>query len=256
MIDAIAAYAVEVAPPGAPIGVSVAGTVTADGRLTLGSHVEWGSVPFSAGLARVYSGPVRVINDGDATARGELLCRPAAVTPLLAVCAGTSLGGGLVTSTGSYTGAQAMGLEIGHVIVEPSGRRCRCGGDGCLQAYASGWAVGERYAEERRVTGPLDARAVVRAARDGDTIAAAVLTETGAWLGLGLATLVAVLDPALIVPTGGLVEAGEMPLGPARRTFTERVFARAQRDVAWELSGCDGAGALIGAAAAAGGWPC
>jgi glucokinase len=252
MIDAIAGYVAELSAGELPLGVSVAGTVAADGRLSLGSHIHWDAASFSDQLEQHHHGRVRIVNDGEATALGEFVRRGPEAAPLLAVSVGTGLGGGLITDRGNYRGGNAMSLEIGHLIVEPSGRPCRCSGHGCLQAYASGWAIGETFRDRRGLPGTVAPEAVVAAAVAGDSVAAAVLAEAGGWLGLGLASIVAIVDPRVIVLTGGLVNAGEILLAPARRVFDERVFGGLQRILTWEGSRCGGHSALVGAATAAG----
>jgi glucokinase len=149
---------------------------------------------------------------------------------MLLVTVGTGLGGGIVTDGRIYRGAHGFAAEIGHVIVEPGGPPCGCGNRGCWEQVASGQAIeragreaAERYPHSgiarlaegapARVTGQL----VTRAAQDGDDTARTILAKVGRRLGEGIAGLVNVLDPDVVVVGGGAVEAGDLLLEPARR---------------------------------------
>ena len=247
----IACYARRVAPPGTPVGVAAAGLVRVDGSVAAGSCIHWGGVPLAQQLRAQLDAPVCVINDGDAAAWGEHVRRGPGPRPLLMVSVGTGIGGGLVLDHGPYRGAAAMALEIGHLIVDRSGPACACGNRGCLQALAGGTAVGQAYSAQRGLPGEIDAQAVVQAAEAGDRLAARVLEEAGLWLGVGLASVVTILDPAVVVIGGSVACAGERLLAPARRALRIHVFARAHRNIVIEPSQCGSDAALLGAAAAA-----
>src|SRR5439155_17974101 len=161
---------------------------------------------------------------------------------MLLVTAGTGIGGGIVHGGRLFRGAHGFAAEIGHVIVEPGGPRCGCGNLGCLESVASGRAIdrlGRAAAAEHprselallaggdpaMATGPV----VTRAARAGDPIAVRVLSEVGRRLGEGIAGLVNVLDPEVVVVGGGVIDAGELLLEPARAAFREAVEGHAFR---------------------------
>jgi glucokinase len=136
---------------------------------------------------------------------------------------------------------------MGHVRVVPGGLPCGCGRLGCLEQYASGKAL-VRYAREwadadpasagillemvggslESLTGPL----VTRAARAGDVASCAAFAEVGRWLGGGLADLVQVVDPEVLVVGGGVIEAGDLLMGPTRDAFMEQLAARGRLPVA------------------------
>jgi glucokinase len=135
-----------------------------------------------------------------------------------------------------YRGSVGAGAELGHIVVDPNGPECPgdCPGRGCLEAFASGNAIGrageeaarrspesslgKALAQGREVTGGL----VTELAHDGDESAIEVLAEAGRWLGIGLVTLVNALNPELVVVGGGASAAGELMLGPARDVLAER----------------------------------
>ncbi len=125
-------------------------------------------------------------------------------------------------------GAQGSGGELGHVTIQATGPRCACGNHGCLEALASGTAIGRRAREvaverpgsalgrlaaERKVLG----EDVTELARQGDEAALSVLEETGTWLGIGLAGFVNIFNPEVVAIGGGAAKAGELILKSARR---------------------------------------
>ena len=174
-----------------------------------------------------------VENDANAAAWGEFSFGAGHdVDDLLLVTVGTGIGGGIVLDGELYRGAFGVAAEIGHMRVVPDGLLCGCGNRGCFEQYASGSAlVREARAAARagallardlldraggdpdQITGPL----ITEAARAGDPFAIELLATTGRWLGEGIASLTAVLDPAVVVIGGGVSEAGDLLLDPVRR---------------------------------------
>lgn len=225
-----------------PIGVGIAGGITADGALCGAPNLGLDGVRIGALLADALGRGVTVTNDADAAVWGEhQLGAGRGVDHLVLLTLGTGVGGGAVVDGALLRGATGLAGEFGHIIVDEGGAPCPCGNRGCLEAYASGTAM---------ATGDRDAREVVAAARGGDQEAVAHLAAVGTWVGVGLASLVAVLDPARIVLGGGAGEAAFDQVAPAaREALAERLFARARRDppplVAAELG--DRAG-VVGAA--------
>ncbi|MBI4261041.1 MAG: ROK family protein, partial [Actinobacteria bacterium] len=158
------------------------------------------------------------------------------------VTVGTGIGGGVVAGGRLFRGAHGFGAEIGHVIVEPGGPQCGCGNLGCWEQVASGRAIERLGREVARdhpasliaelaggepdlVTGPL----VTEAASRGDGMARRVLAGVGRRLGEGIAGLVNVLDPEVVVVGGGAAAAGDLLLDPAREAFNDAVEAPGHR---------------------------
>ena len=176
---------------------------------------------------------------------------------------GTGIGGGLVLGGQVYRGAHGYAGEFGHVVVDHDGADCpgACPGRGCLEALASGRAIGvagERAARAapdsplgRRLaeSGTVLGQAVTELAHDGDEAARAVLADVGRRLGAGLTGIVNALDPDVVVIGGGAVAAGDLLLDPAREVVAARALppvARAARIVParfGEESGVRGRGA-------------
>ena len=149
---------------------------------------------------------------------------------------GTGIGGGLLFGGRLYRGSAGAGAELGHIVVDPNGPECPgdCPGRGCIEAFASGNAIGrageeaarrapesslgQALAKGREITGPL----VTELAHDGDEAAEEVLAEAGRWLGVALVTIANALNPELVVVGGGASAAGDLLLDPAREVLAER----------------------------------
>jgi glucokinase len=225
------------------VGVGAAGYIDRARAVVLfAPNLAWRDLDLKADLERTLSLPVVVENDANAAAWGEF--QYGAGHDLLLVTVGTGVGGGVVLDGALFRGAFGVGAEIGHMRVVPDGILCGCGNRGCFEMYASGSAlVREARAAARAgsllaadlleraggdpdaITGPL----VTAAARDGDTFAVEQLASLGRWLGEGIASLAAVLDPGVVVVGGGVSEADELLLGPARASFAAQLTGRGHR---------------------------
>ncbi|MFN8076283.1 MAG: ROK family glucokinase [Kineosporiaceae bacterium] len=209
--------------------------------------------------------PVVIENDANAAAWGEYRFGGGrGVKDMCLTTVGTGLGGGIVIDGHLVRGAWGSGAEFGHVRVVPDGHLCGCGKRGCWEQYCSGRALGR---EGRRAAAENpDAAAAILAkaggdpaavegwmvsvsAREGDPLAISLLGEVGRWLGEGIADLADLLDPEVVVVGGGVIETGELLLGPARIAYEAQLSASAYRPhlriVAAELGTSAG---LIGAA--------
>jgi glucokinase len=207
------------------------------------------NLPASAGLAlgpRLEAAlglPVVVENDATCAAMGELAHGALrGVRHGLVLTLGTGIGGGIVVDGRPYRGAHGFAGEVGHMVVDPGGPPCTCGRRGCLERYASGSGLG-RLAREAALGGRLGtvvelaggdpeavrAEHVTRAAAEGDPGALEVLGELARWLALGIANLVAVLDPEVVVLGGGLAQAGERLLAPTRAQLAAMLEGAASR---------------------------
>jgi glucokinase len=207
--------------------------------------------------------PLTIENDANAAAWGEFRFGAGSeVDHLVFVTLGTGIGGGVITHGVLLRGAQGSGGELGHVTVHATGPRCACGNRGCLEALASGTAIGRRgreVASEKpdSALGRLAVRRkvlgedVTELAREGDEAALAVLEETGRWLGIGLAGFVNIFNPEVVAVGGGAMEAGELIMEFAR----EEVQLRARppsRDLVEVMEATLGAeSGVLGAAALA-----
>jgi len=208
------------------VGVGVAGLVDRDGEVVRSaSHLSLRDYPLRAAVAAAVGVPVVIDNDANAAGWAESRFGAASgCSEALFVGVGTGVGGALVIGGQLRRGAYGTGGEIGHLIVERNGRPCPCGSRGCWEQYASGRAF-LRTAREAGFE-VEHGSAVTTAARAGDSTAMQVFDEIGTWLGLGIAGLVAVLDPEVVVIGGGLSAAGDLLLAPTRRAFEDYLTAR------------------------------
>jgi glucokinase len=220
------------------VGIGAAGLVEWEtGVITYSPNLAWRNVRLVEYVGGALGVPAIADNDATAAAWGEYRFGAGrGYRHLLLVTVGTGIGGGIVTDGRIYRGAHGFAAEIGHIIVEPGGPVCGCGNHGCWEQVASGHAIeragreaAERYPHSgiarlaegvpERVTGSL----VTRAAVDGDETARAILAKVGRRLGEGIAGLVNVLDPQVVVIGGGAMAAGDLLLEPARRSFAGTV---------------------------------
>jgi glucokinase len=228
------------------VGIGAAGFVDAErARVLFAPHLAWRNEPLRDAVADALGLPVVVENDANAAAWAEWRFGAGRAEPrLVGVTLGTGIGGGIVTDGEVQRGRHGMAGGFGHMVVVPDGQRCECGNRGCLEQYASGNVLGREARELaragspmtvpllERVGGDIDALVgpvVTEAARDGDPVAIELFEEVGRWLGIGLANLAAALDPGLFVIGGGVSDAGELLLRPAREAFRRTLAGRGFR---------------------------
>ena len=156
---------------------------------------------------------------------------------IAALTLGTGVGGGVVIDGQVYHGSQNTAGELGHTIVEPNGRYCGCGNQGCLEAYAGAKNIVERT-QEKIETGrsmilaeaiqngtPLTPRQIAEAAHAGDEIAMEIFAETGRYIGIALTSIAHILNPQIAIIGGGIAEAGEKLLfEPIRAELSKRAM--------------------------------
>lgn len=200
-----------------PVGIGIAGLVTADGTVRYGPNIGIRDLPLAARLRERTAAAVVVANDASVAALGEQRVGAGRDhRDLVLVTLGTGVGGGVVVSDRLLTGSGGFAGELGHIVVAEGGRPCPCGNRGCIEAYASGSAIGalarDRLVDPNTVTSlrelaQVSGPDVTAAARAGDAVAIEVLTEAGTWLGVALGTIVNILDPEVILLGGGAAEA-------------------------------------------------
>lgn len=233
----------------AGVGLAAAGNVDGE-RVRFCAHLPWRDDPVRPRLESRWRTPVVLENDATAAAYAEAtLGAGAGYDDVVVVTLGTGLGGGIILGGRLHRGNQGMAGEFGHMRLVPDGLPCPCGGVGCWEQYCSGTALG-RAARAHGVEPSLTGPGITEAARAGDPAALAAFDEVGRWLGRGLAALVDAFDPACVVIGGGLSEAGDLLLEPARRVLAEQVVGAGHRDVPPVVAAALGPEAgVIGAAA-------
>jgi glucokinase len=228
------------------VGIGAAGFVDAtQSSVLFAPHLSWRHEPLRDAMRRRVGLPVVVENDANAALWAETRFGAAqGEDAVVCVNLGTGIGGGVLLDGALYRGRFGVAGEFGHMQVVAGGHRCECGNRGCWEQYASGNAL-VREARElaaagspvahglldvvdgdlSKLTGPL----VTQAAKDGDPAAIELFEDVGRWLGVGLANLAAAFDPGLFVIGGGVSEAGELLLTPAREAFRRQLTGRGFR---------------------------
>jgi glucokinase len=273
LVEVLAELADRVGPDADAIGVGIPGLVNRNGRMIMGPHLRKLRNLDLTALLRERTGRATVIVDNDANCAALAEQRAGAARGFddaLVVTLGTGIGAGMVVDGRLVHGAAGFAGEAGHMVIDANGPPCPCGKRGCWERFASGTGLG-RLARDAANGGRLDAAVelaggdpeavrgehVTAAARAADDDALAVIGELAHWIALGLANLVNLLDPGIIVIGGGLVEAADLILPQVRRQFLDLVMAGSLRPeipiVAAELGERAGAlGAALLAADAAG----
>jgi len=249
------------------VGISAAGFVSSDRKTMLATPniAGWNGVNLDKELGVLIGLPLVIENDANAAAWGEARFGAAVNEDhMMMLTIGTGIGGGVVVNGQLYRGAFGVAAEFGHMRVVPDGHLCGCGARGCFEQYASGNAL-LRHAREAISASPevarnllalgdgtvagLTGKHITDAARQGDAVALAAFNTTAQWLGAGIASLCVVLDPACVVIGGGVIDAGEILLGPTREAVERNMpFAGkhpSPRIIAAELGNEAG---LVGAA--------
>lgn len=251
----------------AAVGVGAAGMVDRDGVIHYAPNVPgFLGTPVRAEIAAATGLPTVVDNDANAAAWGELVHGAArGVRDALVITLGTGVGGGIVSDGRVLRGAHGFAAEVGHFTVDPNGPRCACGEIGHWEAVASGTALGRMARDAARLG---DAPAVLKAAGgDPEAVLGTHVTEAGragapdalalidcyaAAVAVGLVGLANILDPEIIVVSGGLVEEGDLLLGPVRAAFDGHLEGAQYRPTPKIVAaGLGGRAGTIGAAAMA-----
>jgi glucokinase len=228
------------------VGIAAAGYID-ERRATVlfAANLAWREEPLKAEIERGVGIPVVVENDANAAAWGEFRYGAGVdVDDLLMVAVGTGIGGGIVLGGQLFRGSFGIAGEFGHVRVVPGGILCGCGNRGCWEQYASGNALVRDIRElavkgsptavnileaaggdPGAITGPM----VTAAAKAGDRLCIETFETVGRWLGEGLADLASAFDPAVIVIGGGVSEAGDLLLDPARVAYRRQLAGRGHR---------------------------
>ncbi len=198
---------------------------------------HWINVPVAEIIREKTGLPTFLLNDVNAITWGELKVGAGrGCSSAVCFALGTGIGGGIVINGDLVLGRTGVAGELGHMIVEPHGNRCNCGGYGCLETYASGPAI--RSAAIKAIAhggttilgnlvdfdlNKIEAKVVTEAALKGDQIAIDIYKTAGHYLGIAAANMIMALEPDRVIITGGVAAAGNLLLDPIRKTIQERV---------------------------------
>ena len=231
------------------IGLGAAGFVdSARATMLFAPNLAWRDEPLKERVEERLGREVVVENDANASAWAEARFGAArGYRDFMLVAVGTGIGASIIIGGELYRGRWGIAGEPGHVRVVPDGRLCGCGNRGCWEQYSSGNALVAEAREFARRTPEgamrllqlggglpegISGPEITRAATEGDPAALRCFQTVGGWLGQGLADLAAILDPACFVIGGGVSEAGDLLLDPARAAFERALTGRGYRPFA------------------------
>lgn len=226
-------------------------------------NLNWGEIiNFVDLMKKYYDLPVFITNDAKTAALGEMLFGNArGMKHFLVITIGTGLGSGIVAHGCLVYGYSGFAGEIGHTVVDPEGRPCKCGKKGCLETYVSGPGLVRTFLEllekhqdnklmKTKKTDDITAEEVSRLAKEGDLVALEAFDKTARTLAIKLADAVAHTSPEVIFLAGGVAKAGDFLLQPTKRYMEDFLFTPYKDKVTLMLSGMKpGASAILGAAA-------
>lgn len=218
------------------VGIGAPGPLDrATGVVRLTPNLGWVDMPLRARVCEPLGLAGALDNDANCAVLGEWWQGAAQGTRhAIGFTLGTGVGGGIIMDGRLYHGASDVAGEVGHITIDANGRRCKCGNDGCLEAYASGPAIARRAAEALAAGAvsslgmvdpdQLTAQHVYEAAASGDPLARDVVRDTARYLGAGVAALLNIFNPEIVVICGGVTLAGEGLFGPLRQEVARRAF--------------------------------
>ncbi|MFC1913991.1 ROK family protein [Chloroflexota bacterium] len=222
----------------------------------------WHNFPLRDVIEKELGRKAFLINDADAAAIGELQFGAGrGARNFIYVTVSTGIGGGIINDGRIYTGANGMAGELGHMVIDDEGPPCNCGNRGCWETLSSGTALA-REAKRRIQEGvktsilelaggdvaKVNAEAIHQAAQAGDNLANELIVRTAYYLGVGLANLVNIFNPEVIVIGGGLSNIGDMLLKPAFEEAGRRAFPQTYQSVRFARAELGRNSGVLGAA--------
>jgi len=223
----------------AGVGIGSPGPLDRErGIVIVTPNLGWRNFPLRDEISKRVGLPASLDNDANCATLGEWWCGAAkGARHVIGITIGTGIGGGLILDGRLFHGASDVAGEIGHATIDSTGRRCKCGNYGCLEAYASGPAIAERAREALAGGEPsilpklvnddlnkITAQLVYDAAKKDDAVARQVVRETANFLGAGVANLLNIFNPDVVVIAGGVTQAGAPLFEPLRAEVRRRAF--------------------------------
>jgi glucokinase len=229
------------------IGIAAAGIIDSrNGKVIFSPNLPgWHEVPLGDAVHQRFNVSAYLGNDASLAALGEWRFGvKKQVANLIYITVSTGIGGGIICNGKPYTGVLGAAGEIGHMTIDVNGPRCNCGSVGCWETLASGTALAReavKHIEEGDSTSivefaggdltRVDAKVVFEAAKQGDKLANQLIARLGYYLGVGLANLVNIFNPELILIGGGVAKMGDLLLDPAIKIVEERAFTTSAASV-------------------------
>jgi len=225
-------------------------------------NLGWRNFPLRDLISNAVGLEAELDNDANAATLGEWWQGAGqGVSTLVGVTLGTGIGGGIVLDGKVFHGISDVAGEVGHMTIDSTGRRCKCGNYGCLEAYASGPAIAARAVEGLQSGEPsllpsmvrgeltrITAETVYEAIVAGDDYAKEVMRDTAKFLGTGIGNLINILNPGMVVISGGVTRAGDRLLEPLKKEVRRRAFSHASENCQIVTSSLGSMVGVIGAA--------
>ena len=246
------------------IGIGSPGPLDrARGVVLITPNLGWQNFPLRDEIVNRVGLPATLDNDANCATLGEWwLGAGRGANNVVGITIGTGIGGGIILDGKLFHGASDVAGELGHTTIDSTGRRCKCGNYGCLEAYASGPAIADRAREAlagaeasvliEMVGGQLDlitAQTVYDAALKDDSLAREVVRDTARFLGAGIANMLNILNPNVVVVMGGVTAAGDALMDPLRAEVRRRAFRPAVDACEIVLGTLPGTAGVVGAIA-------
>ena len=236
------------ADPVIGIGVAMHGVVdVAKGTSLYAPNLGLANIPIKEELEKEFGLEVKVENDARAMALGEYwFGNHGELESMLAVNIGRGVGAGLIIEGKLYHGSSDIAGEIGHMTIDLHGEICECGNQGCLQTFVTGPAIARKVAG-KTMANPLTGEGVYEQAIEGNEDFAAILTESGKAMGVGLTNLIHIVNPEKIVLGGGVSKAEKYILPAIRETIRASALTPSASQTKVEISKLGDDATLIGA---------
>jgi len=220
------------------IGIGSPGLLNPEtGQLKIVTNVpQLNDIYFAEGIGKRFTLPSFLDNDVNAMALGEYFYGAGqGYRDIIALTLGTGVGGGIILDGQLYRGTTFTAGELGHMSIDANGLYCPCGNYGCLERYIGRDGIVTRFKmfkskgistriDEFTENGEITPKAIAMAAGTGDELSIEVLAETGKILGIALASLTNILNPEVFIIGGGIANAGDLILGPARHELIKRAY--------------------------------
>ncbi len=221
------------------IGIGIAGIIDSHAGVVRYSPnlKDWNNVPLARMITQTFRLPTRVLNDVNAICLGEWTFGAAkGYRNVFLFTLGTGVGGAAICEGRLLVGANGFAGEFGHTTIDPAGPKCICGQQGHLERYVGAKYIVARYRNKikRQKSSSirlqnLTPEKIAVAAKKGDQIALEVFSETGYYIGVGVANILALLDPDIVIISGGIARAGRILMDPIRKTASRLVLGAEHR---------------------------
>lgn len=216
------------------IGIGVPGTTSPEGIVYFANNLGWENKALAHDFGKLCGHPVFIENDASMAAMGELMVGSLkGVENGILITLGTGLGTGIVLNGKVFSGSHGIGRQAGHMKVGKNFYQCSCGGNGCLETFASATALVKYYEHLIKIQAQsiseadqrdLTSKEIMEAATAGDQFAVMAVKRLVHYLGIGIANLINILDPEVIALGGGLAKAGDQLMTPLKQSVYNQLY--------------------------------